>query len=146
MKTITMCFKLNFFNNNVKGNVHEQVHSREGVPLTISYHPYLRRISKDCSMLYHGSMGRVQNFFTHTFQALFCCFSSKNLCFIIFISLFYEASNFCNRILTNQKLEQVIRNCQWNCMQNINPLQTFYGDNLISKILMEFLLVELLLK
>ena len=27
-----------------------------------------------------------------------------------------EVSNFCNRILTNQKQELVVRNCQWNCM------------------------------
>ena len=31
-------------------------------------------------------------------------------------SFFDEVSNFRNRILTNQKPELVIRNCQWNCM------------------------------
>ena len=51
---------------------------------------------------------------------LFELFSSKKLCvFIIFISFFETLSNFCNRILTNQKSEFVIRNCQWNCMENI---------------------------
>ena len=35
---------------------------------------------------------------------------------IIFISFFFdEVSNFRNRILTNQKQEYVMKNCQWNC-------------------------------
>ena len=34
------------------------------------------------------------------------------------ISFFDEASNFGNRILTNQQPKLVIRNCQWNCMFN----------------------------
>ena len=29
-----------------------------------------------------------------------------------------QISNNCNRILTNKKLEQVMRNCIWNCMSN----------------------------
>ena len=36
---------------------------------------------------------------------------------IFFISFFEKVSNFFNIILTNQKLELVIRNCQGNCMQ-----------------------------
>ena len=36
---------------------------------------------------------------------------------IFFISFFEKVSNFLNIILTNQKLELVIRNCQGNCMQ-----------------------------
>ena len=36
----------------------------------------------------------------------------------IFISFFDKASNLHNRILTNQKSELVIRNCQWNCMNS----------------------------
>ena len=35
---------------------------------------------------------------------------------MIFISFFDEVSNLRNRVLTNQKLELVIRICQWNCM------------------------------
>ena len=45
----------------------------------------------------------------------FLLFFIKKMChFIIFISFFDEVSIFCNRLLTNQKLELVIRNCQWN--------------------------------
>ena len=35
---------------------------------------------------------------------------------IIFIYFFDEVSNFCNRILSNQKHELMVSNCQWNCM------------------------------
>ena len=35
---------------------------------------------------------------------------------MIFISFFDEVSNFRNRILTNQKHELVVSNCQWNGM------------------------------
>ena len=58
---------------------------------------------------------RVKNatLWLHTF----CCwFSLKVYVFFTFISFFEEASNFRNRILTNQKPELVIRNCRWNCM------------------------------
>ena len=47
------------------------------------------------------------------FLGIFCCFSSKNLCFYHFYVFFWW--NIRNRILTNQKLELVIWNCQWNC-------------------------------
>ena len=40
----------------------------------------------------------------------------KNCLSIIFISCFDEVSNFPNRILTSQKAQLVIKNCQWNCM------------------------------
>ena len=46
----------------------------------------------------------------------FLIFFIKKLVFIIFISLSDKESNFCNRILTNQKPDLAIRNCQWNCM------------------------------
>ena len=46
----------------------------------------------------------------------FLIFFIKKLAFIIFISLSDKESNFCNRILTNQKPDLAIRNCQWNCM------------------------------
>ena len=57
----------------------------------------------------------------YTFLAFFVVvfvvvFYQKFCGFIIFISLFDEVLNFGNRILTNQKPELVIRNCQWNCM------------------------------
>ena len=51
------------------------------------------------------------------FLSFFICFLSKKLCFYQFHSFFNGASNFHNRILTNQK---VIRNCQWNFMHKIN--------------------------
>ena len=44
------------------------------------------------------------------FFAVFC-FSSKK-CYL-FHFFFYEVSNICNRIWTNQKLELVIGNCQY---------------------------------
>ena len=46
---------------------------------------------------------------------LFYCFSSLNLrCF--YFHFFDKVSNFRNRILTNQKQELVIKNCQWTYM------------------------------
>ena len=39
---------------------------------------------------------------------------------IIFIYFSDEVSNFCDKILTNLKPELMIRNCQWNCMHNID--------------------------
>ena len=63
------------------------------VPLTISYHLYFLRISKVWSMLYLGSVGRVQrkqyiSLFTYTFLECSYCFSSKNLCFCHFYFFF----------------------------------------------------------
>ena len=55
--------------------------------------------------------------YIYFFDINFCCFSSKSLCFYHSYFFFDEISNFRNRILTNQKLEQVIRNCQRNCMK-----------------------------
>ena len=119
--TITMYFELNIFNNNVKGNVYEQVHSqkycrllttREGVPLKISL-----AVS---SMLYYGSVGPVQSkdcyfclhiLFWHCFVVFHQKKNKKNVLSFLFL-FFGEVSNFCNRILTNQKLEQVVRSCQ----------------------------------
>ena len=49
--------------------------------------------------------------------AFFLCFSPKICVFIIFIPFFDKVSNFCNRILTNQKRESVVSNCQRNCME-----------------------------
>ena len=73
-------------------------------------------------MLHHGSVWLVHNKKSYlillcTFLAFFCCFSSQNLCFFfIFISFSDKVSNFRNRVLTNQKRELVISNCQRNCM------------------------------
>ena len=59
------------------------------VPLTITYHLYFLRISKVSSMLHHRSLGRVHSkeyyfIFTYTLFSVFCCFSSKSLCFYHF--------------------------------------------------------------
>ena len=48
------------------------------------------------------------------FLEIFVVFHQKICVFIIFISFFDEVSNL--RILTNQKPELLIRNCQCNCM------------------------------
>ena len=53
--------------------------------------------------------------FKYTFLTFF-------VVFFIFISFFDKVSNFHNRILSNQKPEQVIRNCQWNFVSNL-----YYG-------------------
>ena len=45
----------------------------------------------------------------------------QNSCvFIILLSFFDEVSNYRNKILTNRKTELMKRNCQWNCMIDLN--------------------------
>ena len=58
----------------------------ECVLLTITHRLYFLRTSKVSIMLHQGSVGRVHSkecyfIFTYIFLALFCCFSSENLCF-----------------------------------------------------------------
>ena len=48
----------------------------------------------------------------------FLFFINKNVFSLFSFHLYDEISNICNRILANQKPEQVIKNCQWNCMCN----------------------------
>ena len=43
----------------------------------------------------------------------------EKMCFYQFHLFFDELLNFCNRILKNQEMEQMISNCQWNCMMYI---------------------------
>ena len=75
--------------------------------------------SKVWSILHQRSVTRVHkkillNYFIFFFGI---CLSFFIVCaFIIFTSIFDEVSILRNRILTNQKLELVISNCQWNCM------------------------------
>ena len=58
----------------------------------------------------------------YTFSTFFVIvFHQKIRVLIIFISYFDEVSNFCNRILTNQKPELVIRNCHLNCENGGKP-------------------------
>ena len=72
-----------------------------------------RMLSEECYIML------TYTFFGIFFFFLVCVFHQKICVFIIFISAFDEASNFRNRILTNQKPELVIRNCQWNCKYGI---------------------------
>ena len=55
------------------------------------------------------------------FWYFFVVFHHKICVFIIFISFFDKVSNFCNRILTNQKRELVVSNCRRNCMLQYHP-------------------------
>ena len=48
--------------------------------------------------------------------AVVVIFYHKVFVFIIFISFSDKVSNFRNRILTNQKRELVVSNCQRNCI------------------------------
>ena len=61
-------------------------------------------------------------------------FSSWNLCFY-YINFFFldEVSNFRDRILTNQKQEFLVQNCQWNCMH-----QYFLNWNITLRLLRRF--------
>ena len=83
---------------------------------------YFLRPSKVWTMLQHGSVWLILTNYCYsivlcTFLEFFCCFSRHRICvFIIFISFSDKVSNFRNRILTNQKRELVVSNCQWNCM------------------------------
>ena len=56
------------------------------------------------------------NTFMYFFGIFFFVFHHKICVFIIFISFSDKVSNFRNRILTNQKRELVVSNCQLNCM------------------------------
>ena len=81
--------------------------------------------SKVWSMLYYGSVGRVQSkecyfLFKYSFLAfvLVVIVFHQKIGFLSFSFLFlmkYEISTT-EYLLTNQKLELLIRNCQWNCL------------------------------
>ena len=67
--------------------------TKKCVSLTISYHQYFLRISKDWSMLHHGSVGRVQSkegyfMFTWAFFGIFLFFFIKKMFFISFSFVF----------------------------------------------------------
>ena len=61
------------------------------------------------------------------FLSFFVVFHEKKLAFIIPIFAVDEASNFRDKILTNQKSELVVRNFQWNCML-VKPM-LFHHEN-----------------
>ena len=68
--------------------------------------------------------------FTYAFPYFVVVFHWKICIFIIFIFFFYDkVSNFRNRILTNQKLELLKRNCQWKRM-NMPVGSNFSSSNL----------------
>ena len=71
-----------------------------------------------------GQLGRFRVkkccfLFLYVFWHFFAVFHQNFFVFIIFISFLDEVSNFCNRTLTNQKLELVII-FQWTCMNGNN--------------------------
>ena len=72
-------------------------------------------------MLHHGPVGEFRvKIATWCLFILFCIFvvCHQKICFYHFHFFFFfdKVSNLRNRILTNQKPELMIRNCQWNCM------------------------------
>ena len=82
---------------------------------------YFLCLSKVWSILHHGSVWQVRkkmllNAFKYFFGCLLLFFIIKFVFFIIFISFSDKVSNYRNRILTNQKRELVVSNCQWNCL------------------------------
>ena len=80
---------------------------------------YFLRLSKVWRILHHRSVGWV-----HKKMLLNACtfwhfllFFIIKIVFLSFLFVFFEeVSNFRNRILTNQKRELMVFDCQWNCM------------------------------
>ena len=77
---------------------------------------YFFRLSKLWSISHHGSVGRGHK---KCYLMLFLFFIIK----FVFLSFFFfdEVSNFRNRILTNQKRELVVSNCQLKCIPDRFP-------------------------
>ena len=72
---------------------------------------------KICYLMLSYTLLTFFSFFSFSF--IFVClfvFRHKICVFIIFISYFDELWNFRNRMLTNQKHELVVSQCQRNCM------------------------------
>ena len=88
----------------------------------IKWHQYIFSVSLKfgaCYITGHWGEFRVKNatICLHIlFWYFFVVFHHKICVFIIFISFFDKVSNFRNRILTNQKRELMVSNCQRNCM------------------------------
>ena len=93
-----------------------------GVRLT-KWHQYIFSISLKfvaCYITGHWGEFRVKNdtICLHIlFWYFFVIFHHKICVFMIFISFFDKVSNFCSRILTDQKRELMVSNCQRNCMR-----------------------------
>ena len=114
-------FQKTFSNQNKKST---KTATLQCVPLTIS--DQLISVSlkfRACYITSQWGEFRIKNdimqllyvFFTLSFD-IFIVFHHKICVVIIFVSFFDEVLNSRNRILTNQKQELVIRNCQWNYM------------------------------
>ena len=86
---------------------------------------YFLRLSKVWSISHHGSVGRGHKkcylllFLFFIIKFVFLSFSF--LSFFLSFFFFDEVSNFRNRILTNQKRELVVSNCQLNCIPGRFP-------------------------
>ena len=89
-------------------------------------------------MLHRGSVGRVRSeecffMFRYTFLVFFVAFHQKICLFFIFNSFFDEELNFLNKLLTNQKPEEVVTNFQRNCMVSIMDMLLKNFKTLLSK-------------
>ena len=89
-------------------------------------------------MLHRGSVGRVHSqecffMFKYTFLVFFVAFHQKICLFFIFISFSDEELNFRNKLLTNQKPEEVVTNFQRNCMVSIMDMLLKNFKTLLSK-------------
>ena len=89
---------------------------------------YFLRLSKVWSISHHGSVGRGHKkcnlilFLFFIIKFVFLSFSFLSFFFLFFLFFFLdEVSNFRNRILTNQKRELVVSNCQLNCIPSCFP-------------------------
>ena len=102
------CFQTLFFQISVR-----MCSSDKMIPI------YFIRLCKVWSIYYiTGQWGEFTKKCYFMLSYTFICFSSSNLCFYHFISFSNEISNFCNKILTNQKHELVASNCKPKCMHN----------------------------
>ena len=91
----------------------------EGVRLT-KWHQYTLSVSLKFGACYNtGQCGEfIKKMLLNGFMYFFGIFSFfiRKFVFSIFISFYDKVSNFRKRILTNQKRELVVSNCQRNCM------------------------------
>ena len=115
-------YKTNIMKKHTNNSVCQKYCILKCVLLAISNQLYFLRISKVWNMLQYGSVGRFQNqnkechyIFINILFGFFCVFCHCKTCVFIIFNSFYEVSNFRNRILTSQKQQLMIRNCQQSC-------------------------------
>ena len=129
-----------FFQNGFSGSTcvftmrHTSSLRSQGSPILMSVfvwqnEPIIFCLSKVWNILHHGSVRQFKkkcysmlwcNFFG-IFLLLFLLLFVVKCVFLPFSFLFYKVSNFCNKILTSQKCELVVSNCQWNYMRPTTP-------------------------